>query len=260
VGVRLFDLNEVALAALLHDVGKLLQRGSGIPRGATHGEFGRVFLGELGYSEAVCEAALRHHGRGRLGQSVAEAEFPTTLVTYVADNLASASRREETQEPGFDPAAPLSSLLNFIRLEGKPTPMERWAYRLAEYGGEEVDSYLPGPASSVEADPSAYRTLKEGIVRGFEGLGDPQNVNSVMALLERYGSYVRSSTARADTGDISLFDHSRVTAALAVCIAGHLNATGAEPTLSEIERGDAERFLFVRGDISGVQSFLELIS
>jgi CRISPR-associated protein Csm1 len=123
-----------------------------------------------------------------------------------------------------------------------------------------MDSYLPGPANSVEADPGAYRRLKEGIVRGFESLADPQDVNSVMALLERYGSYVRSSTAKADTGDISLFDHSRVTAAIAVCIAGHLNELGTEPTLSEIERRDAERYLFVRGDISGLQSFLYTIT
>ncbi len=244
----------------MHDVGKLLQRGSSMPRGATHGEFGRTFLSELGYSEAVCETALRHHGRGRPGQSVREAEFPTTLVTYVADNLASASRREMAEEPGFDPAAPLNSILNFVHLEGKPASTERWAYPLAEYGGEEIASYLPAAAGSVDADRGAYRRLKEGVVRGFEGLGDPQDVNSVMALLERYGSYVRSSTAKADTGDISLFDHSRVTAAIAVCIAGHLNATGTEPTLPEIERRDVERYLFVRGDISGVQSFLYTIT
>ncbi|QYJ17162.1 hypothetical protein Rxycam_03001 [Rubrobacter xylanophilus DSM 9941] len=38
----MFDLREVALAALLHDVGKLLQRGSGDPRLATHTRFGEV--------------------------------------------------------------------------------------------------------------------------------------------------------------------------------------------------------------------------
>jgi hypothetical protein len=169
-----------------------------MPRGATHGQFGRTFLSQLDYSEAVCEAALRHHGRGRSGQTVAEAEFPTTLVTYVADNLASASRREVSEEPGFDPAAPLNSILSFVRLKDPLASTERWAYLLAEYGGEEMASYLPGPASSVEANPGAYRRLKEGIVQEFERLADPQDINSVMALLERHGSYVRSSTAKAD--------------------------------------------------------------
>jgi CRISPR-associated protein Csm1 len=231
-----------------------------MPRGATHGQFGRTFLSQLGYSEAVCEAALRHHGRGRSGQTVAEAAYPTTLITYVADNLASASRRGDSEALGFDPAAPLNSILSFVRLGDQSASTERWAYPLAEYGGEEMESYLPGPASLVEADPGAYRKLKDGIVRGFEALADPQDVNSVMALLEGYGSYVRSSTAKADTGDISLFDHSRVTAAIAVCIAGHLNETGTEPTLPEIDRRDVERYLFVRGDISGVQSFLYTIT
>ena len=81
------DVDDVALAALLHDVGKLLQRGSGMPRRATHGEFGHAFLSELGYSEAVCEAALRHHGRAKQGKSVSEARHPATVITYAADNL-----------------------------------------------------------------------------------------------------------------------------------------------------------------------------
>lgn len=254
----MFDLGEVALAALLHDVGKLLQRGSGMPRSATHAEFGRLLLQSLRYSDAVCEAALKHHGRARSGQRVSEAEHPSTLVVYEADNLASSLRRDEPGAKGFDPEASLNSIFNFVRQ--RPAPAQRRSYRLGEYGGASVTSYLP---AKERAEPHAYRNLKDELVRAFEELGElgfSTNVRSVMNLLERYGSHVRSTTSRADTGDISLFDHSRVTAAISVCIAGHLNETGGEPARSEIENREAERYLFVRGDISGVQSFLYTIT
>ncbi len=253
-------MREVALAALLHDVGKILQRGSGVPRAATHAEFGRTFLRELGYTEAVCEAALRHHGRGKEGQTVSEAAFPSTRVVYAADNVASSFRREENGGRGFDASAPLVSIFNFVHRRGEAGVAGRRAYPLAEYGKDEVSSYLPRRSDRAEGVSGDYRQLKEGLVEGFERLGNPQNVVSVLNLLERYGSYVRSTTVRADTGDISLFDHSRVTAAIAVCIAGHLNETGAEPTLREVEDRQPPRYLFVRGDISGVQKFIYTIT
>lgn len=254
------DLREVALAALLHDVGKLLQRGSGTPRAATHAEFGRTFLKELGYSEAVCEAALRHHGRGREGQTVSEATFPSTRVVYAADNVASSFRREGDEGRGFDPSAPLRSILNFVHRRGGSVPDGLRAYLLAEYGKGGVNSYLPRELDETGTVPGDYRRLKDGLVETFSKLGDSEDVVSVLNLLERYGSYVRSTTSRADTGDISLFDHSRVTAAIAVCIAGHLNETRAEPTVREVEDREAERYLFVRGDISGVQKFIYTIT
>lgn len=254
----MFDLREVALSALLHDVGKLLQRGSGTPQAATHSEFGRTFLRELGYSEAVCEAALRHHGRGREGQTVSEASFPSTRVVYAADNVASSFRREGSKGRGFDPSAPLHSIFNFIHRDVS-IHNEGRSYPLTEHGKGGVNSYLPREPDETRAAGS-YRRLKDGLVEAFGKLGDPEDVVSVLNLLERYGSYVRSTTSRSDTGDISLFDHSRVTAALAVCIAGHLNEMGTRPTMREVEDQEAPRYLFVRGDISGVQKFIYTIT
>lgn len=253
----MFDLREVALAALLYDVGKLLQRGSGAPRAATHAEFGRTFLREeLGYSEAVCEAALWHHGQTTEGQSISGADFPSTRIVHAAGALASSSRREECGGAGSEPTAPLNSILNFVRLQERPAPASRHAFPATEHGTGGVDAYLPRSQDAAQVSPWNDRDLREGLVRGFGRIDDPRDVNAVMNLLERYGSYVPSSTARADTGDISLFDHSRVTAAIAVCTAGHLNETGAEPAFSEVEDADALRYLFVRGDISGVQKFI----
>jgi CRISPR-associated protein Csm1 len=116
-----------------------------------------------------------------------------------------------------------------------------------------VRSYLP---SKQDTDGDQDK-LKDAFVRKFGELERTPDVNSVLNLLERYGSYLRSG---AGADDVSLFDHSRATAALAVCMAGHLNSTGEEPKSGELERIDIQRYLFVRGDISGVQKFIYTIT
>lgn len=99
------NLVEVALAGLLHDVGKLLRRGSW--------EFGEDFLTDLGYSEAVREAAVGTHG-----QSVSA----ETRVIYAAGNLASSFRREEPASEGSNPEEPPNSIFSSIRLGDNPRP------------------------------------------------------------------------------------------------------------------------------------------
>lgn len=223
----MLDLKEVALAALMQGAGALVRE---------NGELDRT-LSKRGYSETVREAALN-----------LDSQLPEALVVRAAKTLAVSG--EETGKAA--PNAPLSSVFNSIRLDDRPRP-ERRIYRPVEYGGGEVRSYLP----SKQDEDGDQDGLKDAFVRRLGELERTPDVNSVMNLLERYGSYLSS---RAGADDVSLFDHWRATAALAVCIAGHLDETGAEPTLPKIEDKNAPRYLFVRGDISGVQKFIYTIT
>lgn len=223
----MLDLREVALAALLHGAGALASE---------NGEIDRT-LRKRGYSQTVQEAALNLDSR-----------LPEALVVRAAKTLAVSG-----EESGrADPNAPLGSVFNSIQLDGRPRP-ERRTYRPVEYGGGEVRSYLP---SKQDTDGDQDK-LKGAFIRKLGELEGTPNVNSVLNLLERYGSHLRSG---AGADDVSLFDHSRATAALAVCIADHLDETGAESALPEIEDENALRYLFVRGDISGVQKFIYTIT
>lgn len=204
----------------------------------------------LGYPKPVREAILEAYA-DETGFS--GSRLPGTLVVHEAANVASSLWRGEETASSVSLTAPLSSIFNFVG-QRRPVLEQRWSYFPREYGGARIDSYFP-VKDLVEAGDESYRRLENKVARGLQELEGPSDVSSVMNLLERHGSYVRS-TASAESGDVSLFDHSRTTAAVAVCIAGHLNATKIEPTRAEIERDDAERYLFVRGDLSGVQKFI----
>ncbi len=79
-------------------------------------------------------------------------------------------------------------------------------------------------------------------------------LRSWLKLMERYCWAIPSSYA-GQRPNVSLYDHSRITAALAVCLAGQNMAAGPE-----FPPDDTEAALLVGGDISGVQDFIYTIT
>lgn len=221
----MLDINEVALSALLHDFGRLLDNnGMGTLAQA---------LRERGFSGAVFDG---------------NALSPEELVACAAAELMASSMAETPGKAHRGSNAPLGSVFEYVNIEDLPASKGRWTYPPGEYGKGGISAYLPG-AQVVDYS----RTREESMNEMARRLGELEGRSSsvVMNLLERYGSRVRSAG-----GDIALFDRSRTTAAVAVCMAGHLNETGVEPARADIENKDALRYLFVRGDISGVQKFI----
>ena len=218
----MLDVEVVALAALLRGAGRLM--GDERKPGRTSGG--------PGYPEAAWEAALDLDSR-----------LPEALVLRAADRGAGG----EIGPTGS--GSSLNSVFNSVRLDGRAPPRPR-TYLPVEYGGGGVRAYLP-----KETGGNGDRNqLEDAFARKLGELAMP-DVGSLMNLLEHYGSYVNSGTSR---GDVSIFDHSRAAAALAVCIAGHLNSPGE--TLENVEAPDAQRYYFVRGDLSGVQKFIYTIT
>lgn len=192
-GAGLLDLKEVALAALLYNVGDL-----------------------AGFEKPTHGTALQR-------------------VVSEADGLASMGDGSSNAD------APLNSIFDFIG-EGSA---QRRSYRFEEYG-KDIGSYFPAREGN-----GSNRELKAALARALRDA--PVEVQPVLNVLERYGSYMRSATGAAE---VSLFDHARTTAAIAVCIAGRLNETETE----SVGGPEDEPYLFVRGDISGVQGFIYTIS
>jgi len=225
------------LAALLHDAGKIGQRAraSLSPRSqeqkallCTAQEEGRWHshqhvLWTLDMLDATfgpkhplaAELASRHHGHAQA--ELKEADGARLLRCVVlADWLASGARRGAPEED--DPQQPHAERLlsPFSRLKGGPD--SKSYFPLAPL---ESDGLLPVPESE-EHDLGAYQRLYGGLLKDLASLSENEPkafdelIGSLLSVLKKHASLAPAS-ARG-MADASLYDHLRLSGALAVCI------------------------------------------
>ena len=95
---------------------------------------------------------------------------------------------------------------------------------------------------------------------------DKEHINSLLQMMESLWSYVPSSTDKNQLVDISLYDHSRTTAAIASAIYDYFQAENITDYQKELfdynatEFYDKNAFLMMNFDMSGVQNFIYNIS
>ncbi len=280
--------NSIALAALLHDIGKFKQR-AGIEddAGKTHVQIGYDWLKSF-YGEGLVTAAARnHHG------SEKEAwESNLGLIFYEADNCAAAERKTS-----FDPRSDLDAhwhreiqLANVFSRVQDPRPQssaDTSVKTKAPPGSfnplTTVDHWNEPAAAEGKNSKEEYHKLWDRFEEEFKSLhaaGCHHNVEAVLHLLEKYTSFIPSITLKVRANseestyrkhpDVSLFDHLRVTAATAVCLARYHSSKQPDrwetDLLKEEITGEKtwtqneSSFLLIGGDISGVQKFLYTIS
>ncbi|RKY61639.1 MAG: type III-A CRISPR-associated protein Cas10/Csm1 [Candidatus Latescibacterota bacterium] len=256
------DTYKVALAGLLHDIGKFWQRtGKPHPKEFTkedygehgaHAAFSAEFVGRY-VPEGIREglgSVLYHHNPKDLG----------SLLIAVSDWLSSGEREEAPESP--EPLH-LRSVFDRIMLrDGPPCPEDEWYYPLKPISLDAESIFpRPGEARSTRDEHEELWKDFEGEVKLLDGMGLKEYVETLYHLLMKYTWCVPSAYYRS-VPDVSLYDHSRTTAAIAVCL--HLQGT-SEGKLRELtealRRRDGEvlsepLFLLVGGDISGIQDFL----
>ncbi|MGC8947165.1 MAG: type III-A CRISPR-associated protein Cas10/Csm1 [Anaerolineae bacterium] len=259
----------IALAGLLHDIGKFAQR-AGWMKG-THpeigGEFVRLFVPSAWRDRLY--PVMGHHDKPLRGYE--------TKVVALADRLSAGERLPEEQE---QPRLLLSVFCSLTADDQKAPRKAYWPLRPLRM---EEDVLFPGDAAAPGAVEEAYRSLWEGFHTGTSALFQahekgnslPVYLESLLLLLQQFTWCIPSAFYRA-LPDVSLYDHSRMTAALAVCLLGAEEAaldralealeawyrarTGdpAAPAPSALEEMPVA--LLVGGDISGVQDFIYTIT
>ncbi|MGA3117862.1 MAG: type III-A CRISPR-associated protein Cas10/Csm1 [Syntrophobacteraceae bacterium] len=274
--------HSIALAALLHDIGQFKQRvGGAEDRGRPHDQIGFEWLRGFYGEGIIATAALKHHG-----SAGTEPDTNFGLLFAEADDCASVSvatntRSESDLDIEWHSRVQLANVFSRIRNPNrsgnneKPppsftliAPSDRW----------------PQPSTTEGNNgKETYGQLWDAFLREFEALhrnGYHQNVEAVLHLLEKYTSFIPSISLRSFAGsdektyrdqvDVSLFDHLRITAAAAVCLAHyhsfHNQMAWDKEIASEPTEGDGgltsteSPFLLIGGDLSGIQKFIYTIS
>lgn len=253
----------LALGGLLHDIGKFaLRAGEGGGRlwndeaqrdfGYKHAELGANFWRDYvptpwNEGEAYRGAVLHHRPEG-----------PAALAVAAADRLSAGEREKaEGAEPPY-----LRPILTRVATEApgewytplEPLKMDESAIfpREGAPAGQPLDQYK----ALWDDFTGRVKALKEAFSQ--EGADLAAYLVSLQHLLLRYTWCIPSAAYHA-VPDVSLYDHLRMTAALAACLAEEdeeaLQALAHSP-----ETSGRQVALLIGGDISGVQDFIYTIT
>ena len=110
-----------------------------------------------------------------------------------------------------------------------------------------------------------YTKIRQRLTDNLKAIDwNEEYLNSLLSVMEGNLSYIPSSTAKSELTDISLFDHVKLTAALASCIYDYLeeNKLNYREQLLEKEKEFYKKnvFLLCSMDVSGIQNFIYTIT
>lgn len=275
---------DLTLGALFHDIGKFKQRaGLSEDLGKTHEEIGYEWL-KSQYGESLIASAARNHHKHTEETWLSN----LSLIVYEADNCAASERRsryDRALDKGkeWHRQVQLASVFSRVvdpHAETNAGVLPPPAFHLLRTQG----AWRPPVAMEGRNEVEDYRQLWTGFVEEFDCLRKAENhrnVEAVLHLLEKYTSFIPSITLKVygedseatyrKHPDVSLFDHVKVTAALALCLYDyHATIQGElwqEKLFPKEIAGDHtwseaadQPFLLVGGDLSGVQRFIYTIS
>lgn len=230
------------LGALLHDIGKLIWRSQVIKAGDSHEKLGEEFIREyLGKVqclkndiEEIIKAANRQRGKIWLADVDAakeredsEDKAPRRYLEAITNRVEFDNPFKKTKSENYWLYKP--NVLSLSRDNNFPTDTQK---KLSEYEHNETE-YI-----------EYHKNLLNGFTKELKLLYDETEFDAFITtfyyFLEKYTTKVLSAGYLSHP-DISLFDHSRITAALSTCF----------------EEGDeSKQCLLIKGDISGIQNYI----
>lgn len=267
------EYRTVVLAALLHDIGKFLQRGSfgSLNVEGRHPEVSSRFISAYrSLFEQVSDATLlktlvqRHHEHPSFRPDLSVQDLPLgrarTLAYLIstADNLSSSERGGRSEQFQDFKATPLVSVFGKVSLCGDkkatilryhPLPLTDTSSLNAIFPADFVEYHRGEMNKLLTSFGDEFREFATRVDKGnFDCL-----LSHLLGFLQKYTWCIPSNT-QEEIPDVSLYDHLKTTAAIASCLYQYHLATD---TLDEEHiRADAEKFCLVVGDLSGIQHYI----
>ncbi len=258
------EYQTVILAALLHDIGKFMNRGQSVKR--KHPLFSADYVSDKKFRDLIREGWIdfpllktlvqRHHEFPRMPDDLLVQKINDPHIralAYIvsrADSYSSGERLdEEPAELDFRNAR-LRSILTRVNI-GKGEPTLRY-YNLRRLS---TDSSFPVTEDRLTQLSHYYDKLHEEFGKEFASF-KPNSFdalfNGYLSLFEEFLWCVPSDT-RDKHNDISLYDHLSITSAIAACLYQyHLDDFDEKSIIDDSK----EKCMLVGGDLSGIQKFI----
>ncbi|AEF96875.1 type III-A CRISPR-associated protein Cas10/Csm1 [Methanotorris igneus] len=265
----------IALGGLLHDIGKVAQRISG----GKHSSIGAEFLRDLANKTKIKEyeilalfSEFHHKGdmvneKGEIKEElkekikkvaeefkISERELINALwLVYESDNISSSEREEASK---LNIRNPLKSIFTSIDIGKGSVESKYYPLMPLEFKRE-----FPSPQKNIEEKKikEDYIDLKNNIYDDLKKL-KKISIDRILVILEHYLTFVPAMTSKEN--DISLYDHLRMTSAIALALYHyHKNDFNMDPKdfINKLNN-DEMKFLLIEADFSGIQDFIYTIN
>ena len=227
------DPKELTIAALLHDIGKVMYRGltEAQKHKVPHQQLGYMWAREKALPEPVQEAIRRHHDvphshprYDELSPHAYGGAIEVRNLLYLvgeADNIAAGMERDEYTEGAFDPSAALANIFSDVQLEGRPqAPRTSWPLRYGEKPSR-------GVVLKISEREALWRALEADLSRITP---NPEPSTLLYFLQKHLSQFPEHSWVGAEPPATSLYSHLKSTAAVALATYRYLEESGVDWT------------------------------
>lgn len=270
----------IGVAAFLHDIGKVYQRtGNKLPDKYSRNSYERqLILNRDSHLHALYTAAFFDDFiEGTTIYHLWKESFPDvsmqkassghhnpddylTKIIANADQIASGfdrERYEERQQKGKKDyrKVHLAPLLKHITLQSESYNAD-YRYKLESLSTSSIFPVPKEEVTNINAEDN-YRKLIEKFEKDYKKISNSYSIknyiNGLQSIFEKHFSFVPSSTWD-EYDEISLYDHSKTTAAFASATYNYMVEKDIEDAKNL--KHDEERFLLIRGEFFGIQKFI----
>lgn len=270
------EVLNAALAGLLHDVGKVEQRAKDDPwnlpddvrdsgQQPVHAAWSVRMAGLVPDKYKQAAMAGGYHRQPEL--TPAQDNFLSKLVA-LADKLCAGEPSDVISEyKSQHPPQQLVSIFDHVTF-GDHKRTEEHFLPLSPLSLNAVGEYTKSDKKPVANILKQYDDLRDEIEKALkqDSADDESYLEGILAAMQKYAWCVPSAFYHS-IPDVSLYDHSRMTAALAVCMSG-FDKEKIDELLEGVPKAFSDKTntsedpvaLLVGGDISGVQDFIYTIS
>ena len=244
--------------ALLHDIGKVIQRATGERK--KHALVGADWFDEIADNQVISDQ-IRYHMANYQSDKLGNDHL--AYITYIADNIASGvDRRQSNEESDEDASAKIwdtytnqADIFNVFGAQTDKRYFKPTVLNLKSEPNFASETYEP----FSKGDYAAIVTRIKNELAEFEF--NQAQIDSLLNLFEATLSFVPSSTNTKEIADISLAEHSRLTADFALAIYDYLEDKGRHNYKEDLFTKasafyEEEAFLLASFDLSGIQDFI----
>ncbi len=218
--------------------------------------------GEWGLEDSFINLAAGHH----------KPETPMQWIIAIADRVSSGFDRvefedkynKEIQVKDYKKTR-LLTIFEGLSTDGKwkedRLDEYLWRYPLKELSPQNIFPVNNDEIRQIEGERASkdYRELFFNFINALEKLVHKENIalwfEHFDSLFMIFGSHIPAATVGYVVPDVSLYDHSRATSALASALYQYHKETNSM-TIEEIKDYKAKKFLLISADFYGIQDFI----